>query len=483
MVFPEMKQVVRLVLVFPIVAALTASCAPVKPRTEWVRVRPKTHDRHLRNPGMGLIIYGRPDPPPPEADIYYNTIVWHDVETEPGVYNWQTQRVKRLFEVARKHNRRVALRLVTSWQNYDNPLPDYLTKQGVKLFPHGRRPKSFRVFMEPEWWNPKYIRAYKNLVHAFGREFDGHPMIDWIDMRYYGFWGEGHRYHQTVPWPKDVDKRELLKQFIDVHFEAFKKTPMVIQTASDYRTKYPEGTAIDYGLSKGAWMRRDGFGPFINAQEDKLMKSHWKTSLMIAENGGSLRDYLAGKVRKEWIKDSKPISIDFLFDQMFEFHVNYFPLGWGIQDYRALKEQRPDLLRKASLKTGYRMVVTEAAWPATARPGETITVKTVWRNIAVGRLPFRYRPTVCRIDPAGKVTDQAAADADATKWYENEDHDVEFRLKISSAAPPGVHGIAVALVRDTDKSQVPAIALGIEGEIAPRVYKLGTITIERRGRH
>jgi len=39
-------------------------------------VQPETHKKHLRNPGMGLIMYDITTPPPDIANIYYKTIVW-----------------------------------------------------------------------------------------------------------------------------------------------------------------------------------------------------------------------------------------------------------------------------------------------------------------------------------------------------------------------------------------------------------------------
>ena len=45
------------------------------------------------------------------------------------------------------------------------------------------------------------------------KRFDGEPWLAWVDMRFYGFWGEGHRYGATVPWPEKVDKRALLIRY------------------------------------------------------------------------------------------------------------------------------------------------------------------------------------------------------------------------------------------------------------------------------
>ncbi len=334
-------------------------------------VHPTIHERHLRNPGMGLILYvhgkwvtPRQLPLPPEVDILYPTVVWHDIEKTPGQYNWQAcESLVTALKLAEKYDLKVAIRLVTSYQDYESPIPEYLLKKGVKLFPQERVRRErygYKCFFEPEWWNPEYILAYENLVKAYAKEFDGHPRVDWIDMRYYGFWGEGHRWNTTEPWPAHVDKREYCKHWIDAFVHAFKKTRLTVETVPDENVPYPKGTAVDYAVEKGAWMRRDGFG-CIGDEDSRFLKANWQTSAVIAEPVASFREFFDLKVRKEWIPGSQPVSIDGLFDEMFEYHVNYASFGFSYEDYAALKTKRPDLLKKFSLKTGYRMIVTEGA--------------------------------------------------------------------------------------------------------------------------
>jgi len=329
-------------LVFSLAIMSATICHAAETCDGRIVVHPKTHSRHLRNPGMGLIMYGVPDPPPDVADLFYITLVWHDVEPEEGRYVWDQPILKRAIAAAEKYDRKIAIRMVTSWQNYERPIPDYLVDQGVRLFPPNPKwqENKWEHFYEPEWWHPKYIEAYERLIRAYGKRFDGDRRIAWIDMRYYGWWNEGHRHGASVDWPESVDLRKYNIRMIDLHREAFKKTPLVIQTATDRDVPYPEGTAIDYGIEKGAWMRRDGFGPFLNEEEKELIRSHRMDSILVAENGGSLRDFMAGKIRKWWVKDSAPITVDEMFGQMFDCHVNYLPLGWGWSDYMALKEQR-----------------------------------------------------------------------------------------------------------------------------------------------
>jgi hypothetical protein len=375
-----------------------------------------------------------------------------------------------------------AIRLLTSFQNTPCPIPHDLVDKGVKLFPKAVAANDDLLsewdvdFYEPEWWHPEYIKAYRNMVEAYGKALDGNPRLAWIDMRFYGYWGEGHRFHATVPWPDDIDKREWCKSRLDEFRAAFKKTPLVMETACDENTPYPEGTAIDYAVDHGLWMRRDGFGNYVSPEESAYLKANWKRSLIVAENAQSLDNFLNGKVRKWWDENAKPTTIDQLFDEIFDHHVNYFPLGWSQQAYELVERERPDLWKKASLKTGYRMIVAEASWPKTASASGAVDFTTTWRNTAVGRLPFPYVPTLYLLDADGKAVAKAAQPAaDATKWYENEGHAVEFKLTLAEGIAPGEYKVAVGI---EDENAKPAIRLGIDGDDGQRRHVLGTISLE-----
>lgn len=437
-------------------------------------VRPPRVDRHLRNPGMGFLFYSATghDPLPEHADVVFACVpVWGQVEKGRGQYDWDLPQIKGVADLARKHGRRWAIRIMPSFQGHPCPIPRWLAEAGVRIFPPD--PKWLAHFgqkdlCEPEWWNPKYISAFGDFVRAYGRRFDGEPGLEFIDMRYYGFWGEGHRFGATVPWPKDPSKRKLLKQFIDLHLGAFRRTPLVVQTARDRDEPYPEGTAIDYALSKGCWMRRDGFGGYMHENETRLIESHWRTRPLVAENGAAYADYLDGKVAG-W-------TIDRLIEEMLAHHVSYFPMGWGGQDWQAFSTRRPDLVRKASLRMGYRLIVAEASWPESARTGETLVVDTTWRNLAVARVPYRWHPAAYLLasDGGKRVAGAQAGKADLRAWGEGEDQSLRFSITLPSAIQPGRYAVAVGIEDDRGE---PAIELAIEGGDGKRRFVLGKIEV------
>lgn len=463
------------VTTFLITLSVFCSCV-IHIEAENTLVHPKVIPDHLRNPGMGLIYYGLGDIP----DVADTLFVWIDrwdlVHPEPGKFNWELPQITNVIAACQKTGRQAGLRILPNFNPVSHPLPKWLRDAGVKLFPRDdgdfKRGGAAANF-EPEYWHPAYIAAYEELVRGMAKRFDGAPWLAFIDMRFYGFWGEGHRYGATVPWPKAVDKRELIQRYQSFFFKYFRNTPLAIEVATDQNTPFPQGTAVDVAVAKGCWMRRDGFGPFISQGETRFIQEHWKHSVVIAENGESYVRFLNSEVKKNWIAGSPVISIDDVFNQMFEHHVNYFPLGWGGGDYTALHERRPDLIQKASIKAGYRFEVAEAEWPKTPAARSPLVVRSLWRNSGVGRLPFSRTAVLYLIDSNGQAGCQEKADqANPTQWVAGQDYPVLFSLRTPSHS--GLYRVAVAL---KDSKGRPDIALGIEGNDGARRYVLGEIEV------
>ena len=436
-------------------------------------VHPKPTDAHLRNPGMGFIYPAVQQPIPEIADVFYIWInTWTDVEPEPGQFNWKLPNIVNVIEAARSTGRQAALRILPCFHEKSNPLPHWLKDAGVRLFP-----RDDGANYEPEYWHPAYIEAYAKFVQACGEHFDGEPWLAWVDMRFYGFWGEGHRYGATVPWPEKVDKRELLIRYLDMYLRAFRKTPLAVEAATDKNTPFPAGTAVDYAVEHGCWMRRDGFGPFIAEQETRFIEQNWKRSLVIAENGCSYASFLDRKVQT-FGKDARPITLDEVFEQMFQHHINYFPLGWGKGDLDEVQKRRPDLLKKADRKMGYRLEISEARWRSPMTPGQMLTVSTVWKNSGIGRLPFRHYPAFYLLDQKGGTIARCLdKTSDPTQWFSNDLHPVKVEMAIPHDLPAGSYALAAAL---EDPQGVPRIALGIRGDDGQRRFILGQVILKKR---
>jgi hypothetical protein len=435
---------------------------------------PELNDAHLRNPGMGFI-YPAPQEPMPEiADVFYIWInTWTDVEPEPGQFNWKLPQIVNVVEAARSTGRQAALRILPCFNETSKPLPKWLKDAGVRLFP-----RDDHANFEPEYWHPAYVEAYAKFVQACGEHFDGEPWLAWVDMRFYGFWGEGHRYGATVPWPEKVDKRALLIRYLDMYLHAFRKTPLAVEASTDKDTPFPGGTAVDYAVEHGCWMRRDGFGPFIAEQETRFFEQNWKRSVGIAENGCSYASFLDLKVTT-YGKDPRPITLDEVFNQMFEHHINYFPLGWGKGDLDEVLKRRPDLVRKADLKMGYRFEISEARWPSAITPGHTLAIATSWKNSGTGRLPFRHAPAFYLLDQQGATIARCLdKTSDVTQWVSTNLYPVKVEMEIPPNAPKGTYALAAAL---EDPQGVPRIALAIKGDDGHRRFVLGQIVVGDNG--
>jgi len=191
---------------------------------------------------------------------------------------------------------------------------------------------------------------------------------------------------------------------------------------------------------------------------------HWPQHPLVAENGAAYADYLAGKVAG-W-------TIDRVVDEMLAHHVSYFPMGWGLRDWEALVQQRPDLVKTASVRMGYRLEVTEASWPQVVKPGQAFTVQAVWRNTAVACLPFRWRPAVYLLDQAREqpLARAVHAKADPRTWTDGREATLQFTLSVPVEVKPGRYALAVAIEDDRGE---PAIELAIEGNDGQKRFVLG----------
>ncbi len=439
-------------------------------------VQPTRTECRLRNPCMGFI-YSGAESPPDLADVHYLTVTWGELEPSEGDFRWDLPLLSDAFSNAARRGMRIALRVITSFQNHPWATPRWVHELGVGRFPIDLSATfDQHDIFEPEWWHPVYGKKYAAFIAALGKEFDGREGLDYVDIRSYGVWGEGHRYSTTVPWPEQqVPKRDLLVRFTDHYLAAFKRTPLAVSMARDKDTPYPEGTAIDHALAHGCWMRRDGFGLFLAPEEIREMQAHWKTSVLIAENGLAYRDHVLGKVRRFWEPDSLPIPLERAFDEMLEMHCNYIPFGWGWPDWQTIR-WRPDLLKRAWLRMGYRFVVSEARFPESVRRGEEVSLETEWTNLGVGRLPIPHPLAVYLVDVTGVAREVFVDESfDQGAWYADEPHPFAHRFMVPRDLPAGEYRIAVALIdRHTRR---PAIALALEADDAERRYLLGSITV------
>jgi hypothetical protein len=97
---------------------------------------------------------------------------------------------------------------------------------------------------EPDFSNPLYLQHWSALVRAAGKRYDGDPRLESVDISSVGYWGEG--------WSNYMPAFDHQKKLIDIWFEAFPSTPLLMN--------FDEPEALHYGTAKGAGWRFDCLG-------------------------------------------------------------------------------------------------------------------------------------------------------------------------------------------------------------------------------
>ncbi len=181
-------------------------------------------EKPVRNPGLGLVGYCWEESGPslaaragretleqhvekisslPFVDILYIRCDWRNVQSRPGRLDLSPVWALTL-DAAKRKGLRVAFRVQLSnysFQPEEVAIPPFL-RDRIPLANIGRIPgKGGAQFREPRYDHPEFQKAFAELNELLAREFDGNPLIEWVDLMQYGFWGEGHTSDYPNPFP------------------------------------------------------------------------------------------------------------------------------------------------------------------------------------------------------------------------------------------------------------------------------------------
>ena len=153
----------------------------------------------------------------PGLNHLYLRFDWNDIEPERGRYEWD--KLDAIIDHWGRLGYRFSMRLCTYEAN--RRMIPYATPRWV--FDAGARGFSVGA-VEPDYGDPVYLEHLSNLMAEYGRRYNGHPLIDFIDVGTFGTWGEGHTTSGTCRvYPFDV-----LKRHVDLHAANFPYTFVLI---------------------------------------------------------------------------------------------------------------------------------------------------------------------------------------------------------------------------------------------------------------
>jgi hypothetical protein len=193
----------------------------------------------------------------PFVDVLYIRCDWRDVQTRPGRLDlgpvWPLT-----LEAARRHGLRVGFRVQLSNPEFQPgrlALPDFLqTKIPLVTIrrPRGEGPPR----VEPRYDHPEFQRAFRELDDLLAAEFDGSPLVEYVDLMMYGFWGEGHTSDYRNPFPERLTAERTFVAMTEHQLGAWKKTPLAVNTQPDISATGNDAVQ-DLAVRGGAWLRSD----------------------------------------------------------------------------------------------------------------------------------------------------------------------------------------------------------------------------------
>lgn len=208
----------------------------------------------------------------PLGQKLYIRPTWREIQPRRGRLDFPDY-IRIVLDLAKKSGKRVAYRVQMSAPDYygEPALPDFVLDKVplVKLtggrWPNAKREHNPYALYQPQFQNPHFQPAFKELVGLLAAEFNGNPAIEFMDTFMYGFWGEGHTWPFTNnPFPDYYTAEHTWMQMLQVQLEHFTKTPLATNTQPDY-SRVGNSEMLDRTVRSNNWMRSDTI--FIENQQ------------------------------------------------------------------------------------------------------------------------------------------------------------------------------------------------------------------------
>jgi hypothetical protein len=202
----------------------------------------------------------------PLGQKLYIRPTWREIQPRPGRLEFPDY-IKLVLDLSKKNNKRIAFRIQMSAPDYFHApaLPEFILDKVplVKLvgtWKEGPIPKWAQnpyAQYQPRFDDPLFQRAFRELVGLLAAEFNGNPLVEFVDTFMYGFWGEGHTWPYTnSPFPDYQTAERTWVSMLEVQLEHFTKTPLVTNTQPDF-SQVGNSEVLDRTVRSNNWIRSD----------------------------------------------------------------------------------------------------------------------------------------------------------------------------------------------------------------------------------
>ncbi len=364
---------------------------------------------HIRNFGLGLVGYTWEENGPalkvrngkqtleqaveqmaslPFVDLLYIRCDWRDVQSQAGKLDlhpmWELT-----LDAARRHGLRVAFRVQMSNPEFEPKrlaLPDFLQRT-VPLAHIGRRMFRGREidFVEPRYDSPAFQNAFRELNELLAGRFDGDPLIEFMDLMMYGFWGEGHTHHMHAPFQDFPAAQQTFLHLTRVQLETWKRTQLAVNTQPDI-SRAGNDAVVAMAMRAGCWLRSDSIIDEEPIQIEEL--GNCPPWLAVVMEDGSYRDYKCSTIPV----DSAGINLrENAMLHTLDLGANYWSLWTEAGNLEQYNQRYPDGFRALQQRIGYRL---RPAWIWQRKRWDTTEVIVGVANAGVAGIPGFLRLTL-----------------------------------------------------------------------------------------
>ena len=227
----------------------------------------------------------------PLGQQLYIRPTWREVQPRPGKLE-MPEYIKIIFDLARKHNKRIGLRIQMSAPDYtrEPALPDFVLDKVPKVdlvLTNQAEARSAQRYLEnphsryqPRYDDAFFQSAFAELVGLLAAEFNGHPLIEFVDTFMYGFWGEGHTWpFSNNPFPDYQTAERTWIRMFEVQLEHFSKTVLLTNTQPDF-SRVGNSEMLDRTVRSNNWIRSDTI--FIENEQIEALSNRppWIAALL-----------------------------------------------------------------------------------------------------------------------------------------------------------------------------------------------------------
>ncbi len=332
----------------------------------------------------------------PFVDILYIRCDWRDVQNRGGRLDlspiWQLT-----LDAAKTYGLRVGFRIQLSSPNFQPKqvaLPDFL-KSKIPLVKIGRLATRNVDMVEPQYHHPEFMKAFRELNELLADRFDNDPLIEFMDLMMYGYWGEGHTGDLPSPFPDYPTAERTFVEVTRVQLEAWKKTPLAVNTQPD-ASRVGNREVLDMAVRAGCWLRSDSIIHDEPIQIEELAnRPPWLAVIM---EQGWRRDY---DVEKIPLDSSGVNAKDKSMLHVLDLGANYWSLWTEADNLARYYEHYPKALTILQQRMGYRV---RPSWIWQRERYDRPELIVVFTNDGVSGMPGVLRVTVENLDGSFRMS-------------------------------------------------------------------------------